>query len=266
MGNIDIESYKHVRLTQDGAVLTATLSNPGKKNAINRGMQFDLDRLWRDVDNDDSIGVVVLTGEGNAFCAGIDLSLLSDGDVEPVSAKWSRRSVRSRMYDMIDCETPIIAKVRGPAFGLGVNIALTADFVIATDDARLCDSHVKHGLTAGDGGVLIALMVGFRRAKELLMLGQEISGKEAAEIGLITKSVPEAELDDVVADYARRITEVAPLALSWTKLSLNTMLKQLSLGGFETSVAYDLFSVKTEDVKEGATAFMEKRKPQWKGR
>jgi enoyl-CoA hydratase len=265
MPAIDIDSYHHLRLAQDGNILTATISNPGKKNAINYGLQLDLDRLWREVDHDDNIRVVILTGEGDAFCAGIDLSILTEPRQNTGTQKFSRKSVRSRMYDMLDCETPIIAKVRGPAFGLGVNIALAADFVIAADNARLCDSHVKHGLAAGDGGILTALMVGFRHAKELLMLSQELSGTQAAEIGLITRAVPNEQLDQVVNDYATRIAEAPPLAITWTKLSLNTMLKQLTIGAFETSVAYDMYTVRTDDVKEGATAFIEKRKPQFKG-
>src|SRR5437588_224758 len=88
-----------------------------------------------------------------------------------------------RVFDIVDCETPAIAKVRGPAYGMGVNIVLACDFVIAADDARFCDSHVKNGITAGDGGVaFFPLMIRFRKAKEMLMLGDPISGAEAADI------------------------------------------------------------------------------------
>jgi enoyl-CoA hydratase len=267
MPNIDLESYEHVRLRRDGPVLTATITNPEKKNAVNRGITGDFSRLWRDVDADEDVRVVVLTGAGNAFCAGVDLStLVASPGSELRRRKAEAKGIRDRIFDILDCETPVIAKVRGPAYGMGVNIALACDFVIAADDARLCDSHVKNGITAGDGGVpLIPLMIGFRRAKEMLMLGEPISGKEAAEIGLINRSAPEDELDGVVAEYASKLAAGPPLALSWTKLSLNILLKQMTLGAFETSIAYDILSLRTNDVQEGSTAFLEKRAPNFTG-
>jgi enoyl-CoA hydratase len=268
MPAIDIDRYEHVRLRRDGPVLTATITNPAKKNAVNRGIQDDFARLWRDVDGDPDLRVVVLTGEGNAFCSGVDLSTLSGGDA-PVQRREraTAKGIRDRIFDILDCETPVIAKVRGPAYGMGVNIALACDFVIAADDARLCDSHVKNGIAAGDGGVpLFPLLVGFRRAKEMLMLGEPITGKEAAEMGLINRSVPEDRLDATVEEYAAKLVAGPPLALSWTKLSLNVLMKQLTLGAFETSIAYDMLTLRTDDVEEGSRAFVEKRPPRFTGR
>ncbi|MET0629091.1 MAG: enoyl-CoA hydratase-related protein [Acidimicrobiia bacterium] len=270
MTSIDIESYEHVRVAIDErGILTATITNPEKKNAVNAGISGDFDRLWRDIDGDPSVRVVVLTGEGNAFCAGLDLAVLAgtaDRQRDPRRAKAQAKGIRDRVFDIVDCETPTIAKVRGPAYGMGVNIALACDFVIAADDARFCDSHVKNGITAGDGGVaFFPLMIGFRRAKEMLMLGDPISGTEAAEYGLINRAVPEAELDDLVEEWAARLAEGPPLALAWTKLSLNVLMKQLVLGAFETSIAYDMLSLRTNDVTEGSQAFIEKRKPNFTG-
>lgn len=124
----------------------------------------------------------------------------------------------------------------------------------------------RTGSPQATGGVpLIPLMIGFRRAKEMLMLGEPMSGKEAAEIGLINRSAPEDELDAMVAEYANKLAAGPPLALSWTKLSLNILLKQITLGAFETSIAYDILSLRTNDVQEGSTAFLEKRAPNFTG-
>jgi enoyl-CoA hydratase len=271
MAPINTASYEHVRLSIDErGILTATITNPDKKNAVNGGIASDLDRLWREIDDDLDVRVVVLTGEGNAFCAGLDLSYLATGaslsGQTPRRQKAAAKGIRDRVFDILDCETPTIAKVRGPAYGMGVNIALACDFVIAADDARFCDSHVKNGITAGDGGVaFFPLMIGFRRAKEMLMLGEPISGTEAAAIGLTNKAVPDDELDATVDDLARRLAEGPPLAQAWTKLSLNVMLKQMALGAFETSIAYDMLSLRTDDVTEGSKAFMEKRAPKFTG-
>jgi enoyl-CoA hydratase len=270
MRPIDVDAYEHVRLAKDDrGILTATITNPAKKNAVNDGIGDDLARLWRDVDADVEIRVVVLTGHGDAFCSGVDLTALTaDGpDMNIVRPpKAAAKVIRERIFDILDCETPVIAKVRGPAYGMGVNLALACDFVIASETARFCDSHVKNAIVAGDGGVaLFPLMIGFRRAKEMLMLGDSITGVEAAGIGLINKAVPDDELDATVDALAVRLAEGPPLAQAWTKLSLNTMLKQLVLGAFETSIAYDILSVTTDDVVEGSTAFVEKRKPRFTG-
>jgi enoyl-CoA hydratase len=270
MGTIDVDAYEHVRLHMDDrGILTATITNRGKKNAVNAGISRDLDRLWRDVDADSDIRVVMLTGDGDAFCAGLDLSVLAgiaERGVDPRRVKAEAKGIRDRVFDIVDCETPTVAKVRGPAYGMGVNIALACDFVVAAEDARFCDSHVKNGITAGDGGVaFFPLMIGFRRAKEMLMLGDPITGKEAAEYGLINKAVPDAELDEAAETLAVRLAEGPPLALAWTKLSINVLLKQLVLGAFETSIAYDMLSLRTNDVTEGSQAFLEKRKPRFTG-
>jgi enoyl-CoA hydratase len=270
MTAIDTTAYEHVRLSMgDRGILTATITNPRKRNAVDAHVAGDLDRLWREIDADADIRVVVLTGEGDAFCAGLDLSTLAGGDgagASPRRPKAMAKSIRDRVFDIVDCETPTVAKVRGPAYGMGVNIALACDFVLAADDARFCDSHVKNGITAGDGGVaFFPLMIGFRRAKEMLMLGDPISGAEAAEIGLINSAHPDAELDAAVDDLAVRLAEGPPLALAWTKLSLNALLKQLVLGAFETSIAYDMLSLRTDDVTEGSRAFLEKRPPEFTG-
>lgn len=270
MTAIDTSAYEHVRLSMgDRGILTATITNPTKKNAVNAGISGDLDRLWREIDADTDIRVVVLTGEGDAFCAGLDLSYLTSDQpagATPRRQKAAAKGIRDRVFDIIDCETPTIAKVRGPAYGMGVNIALACDFVLAADDARFCDSHVKNGITAGDGGVaFFPLMIGFRRAKEMLMLGDPISGTEAAEFGLINYAYPDAELDAAVDALAIRLAEGPPLALAWTKLSINVLLKQLVLGAFETSIAYDMLSLRTDDVAEGSQAFIEKRPPKFTG-
>lgn len=270
MPEIDLESYTGVILCKRGSVLYAELNNPEKKNALNPSMQSDLNRLWREVDEDDEVHVIVLSGKGDAFCAGVDLkAIASSTDPEsqppsrPFSVKWSRRA----FWGMLDCEKPIISKVRGPAYGLGVSICLSADIVIASDNARFSDSHVKNGIAPGDGGpALWPLLIGFNRAKEHLMLGDAITAAEAAEMGLINHMLPDAELDQFVDDMADRLAGGAPLAIRFAKLSVNVMLKQLFAGAFETSLAYDMLTLRTEDVHEGAQAFVERRPPRFTGR
>ena len=122
------------------------------------------------------------------------------------------------------------------------------------------------GIAAGDGGVALwPLLVGFHRAKEFLMLGDVIPARRAEEIGLINHCVPDDELDAFVDEMARRLADGAPRAISWTKLAMNIVLKQLTAGAFEASVAYDMMTLRMDDAREGSTAFMEKRAPRFTG-
>jgi enoyl-CoA hydratase len=268
MTTLDLDSYTGLKLRKQGRILYANLDNPSRRNALTATMISDLHRLWTEVDEDDEVYVVVLSGEGDAFCAGVDLSGLAQrsGPERAEPRRFSVKGPRDTFWRMLDCETPIISKVRGPAYGLGVNICLSADIVIASENARFCDSHVKNGIAPGDGGaVLWPLLVGFHRAKEFIMLGEPIGAQRASDIGLINYCVPDEELDAFVDEMANKLAEGPPLAIAFAKLSVNTMLKQVMAGAFETSMAYDMLTLRTNDVKEGATAFIEKRAPNFTG-
>jgi enoyl-CoA hydratase len=264
---IDPSRYEWIKIDKrEDGVATLTLNNPRRKNAVPRPMHRELERIWDEIDADDDIRVVVLTGEGDAFCAGTDLSVQDQDNQAGRKGRPPTRSARRLFWNMLDAEKPIIAKVRGPAYGVGVNIALACDMVIAAEGARFCDSHVRMGIAPGDGGAaLFPLLLGFHRAKEYLMLGEPIEARKAAEIGLINYCVAEAELDGFVDGYARRLAAGAPLAISYGKMSVNLLLKQMTAGAFETSLAYDQLTLFTDDHKEGAKAFLEKRPPSFKG-
>ena len=255
-----------IRLEKKDGVATLTISNPKRKNAMSRPMHRVFEQVWEEIDSDDEIRVVILTGEGDAFCAGTDLSVQDSENKSGRKGRPPTRSARRLFWNMLDCEKPVIAKVKGVAYGLGVNIALAADIVVAAEGARLCDSHVRMAIAPGDGGAaLYPLLIGFHRAKELLMTGEPVDAKRAAEIGLINHCVPEVEIDAFVDELAAKLAKGPPLAISYTKLSINAMLKQMMAGAFETSLAYDQLTLFTEDHAEGVRAFLEKRKPNFSG-
>ncbi len=264
----DYSRYEHLILERDRErrVLTITLSNPGKKNALTPQMQGELEYIFDDAWADEEINVIILTGQGDAFCAGADMSNLSNEASQGRPGTPPTRGVKRLFYSMLDCEKPIIAKVRGPAYGLGVNLALAADVVYVSETAKLCDSHVRAGIAPGDGGaVLWPLLIGFHRAKEYLMTGDALSGAEAAAIGLVNRCFPDDALDVAVETLANRLAQGSPLAISYAKSSVNVMLKQLMAGAFEASLAYDLLTLKTEDHKEALQALTERRPPRFSG-
>ena len=266
MTSINVSAYETLNISKSDGIVTIALNNPARKNAVGRRMHEELERVWDDVDADDDIRVAILTGEAGTFCAGTDLGAQQKRNDEGRSGRPRTRSARRLFWTMLDCEKPIIAKVRGHAYGLGVNIALACDMVFAAETAKFCDSHVKHGIAPGDGGAALwPLLIGFHRAKEYILTGEPLDGKRAAEIGLINHALPDDALDAAVEAMARKLADGAPLAISYGKLSVNAMLKQLVAGAFETSMAYDQLTLFTKDHKEGAAAFMEKRKPRFVG-
>jgi len=266
----DYSRYTGLKLSFDGGVATVTLSNPGKKNACTMRQQDELTTIWDDLWVDPEVRVVILTGEGGDFCAGADVSDLaqasSSSEVEVNYVNRNTRYARKHVMGIVDFEKPVIAKVRGVAYGMGVNMALACDMVFASDTARFCDSHVKIGLVAGDGGVLLwPFAIGAHRAKEYLMTGDPVPAKVAAEIGLINRCMPDEELDEFVDTMVQKLLALPPHAVNYTKFSINQVLKNVAGSAFETSLGYEVYSMKMDDVTEATAAFVEKRKGTFTG-
>jgi enoyl-CoA hydratase len=247
------DAYKALKLSLDAGVMTVTLSNPARKNALTPRMLDELTTVWQDLAADPAVQIIVLTGDGRDFCAGGDRPR---GHVE-----------RPHVLCVIDCPKPTLAKVRGVAYGLGVNLALACDMVFVSEEARLCDSHIKAGMVAGDGGVLLwPLLVGMHRAKEYLMTGEPIPGPVAAEMGLVNRCVPGDLLDAEVDAMAQRLRALPPIAVNRTKMALNLAMRQMTGPAFETSHAWELLSMASEDFGEATRAFVEKRQGVYTGR
>jgi enoyl-CoA hydratase len=257
--------YERIRIERVGRIMTLTLSNPAKMNAVDGRMHRELADVFYDIQEDESVDVVVLTGEGKAFCAGGDIEWMkrsNEGKEKGPSVIEGRKIV----FGLLDLEKPIIAKVRGPAIGLGCTIALFCDVIFAADTARFADPHVKVGVVAGDGGAVIwPQLVGYARAKEYLMTGDPVSGTEAERIGLINHVVPDADLDARVDAFAKKLAAGAPQAIKYTKVSVNLRLKEIAHTILDASMAYEMVTFKTNDHKEAVASFLEKRKPNFTG-
>ena len=266
----DYSRYQALKLSLEDGIMTVTLSNPGKRNAVTMRMQDELANIWEDLWVDPEVKAIILTGEGDDFCSGADMGDLAEAaasDEQVVSyVNRCTRYARKHVLGILECEKPVIAKVRGVAYGMGVNMALACDMVFASDNARFCDSHVKVGLVAGDGGVLLwPMAVGIHRAKEYLMTGDPIPAKVAAEIGLINRCMPDDELDEHVRKLVDKLMALPPHAVNYTKASINQLLKQVALPAFETSLAYEIYTMKMDDVQEATNAFVQKRPAKFTG-
>ena len=265
----DLSGYQTIKVDREGDILLLTLNRPERLNAVNGQMHTELAHIFLDADRDQESNVIVLTGAGRAFCAGGDVS----GMTSESGSNLIQEGVRIRgeghqvVETLLAVEKPIIAMVNGPAVGLGATIALLCDVIVATEDAKIGDTHVKVGLVAGDGGAVIwPLLVGVARAKEYLMTGDLITGKEAAAMGLVNHAVAQDELRGYTMALARKLADQMPFAVRATKAAVNRILRRQVLEVMDACLAWEEMSMKMADHREAAAAFIERRKPQFVGR
>jgi enoyl-CoA hydratase len=263
---MDYGSYKELEVSRQDRVVTVTINRPEVRNAINAGLHHELGRIFIDLDDDAECDVVVLTGAGGYFCGGGDIGWVLSLNNNLVESSAAIKTDRRIQNSLLDLEKPIIAKVRGPAIGLGCSLALFCDFVYATPDATFADPHVSVGLVAGDGGAVIwPQLIGYARARRYLLTGDPIKGGEAARIGLITESVADEELDATVDGLAARLSSGATHAIKWTKSSINAGLKVTANAIIDRAGAFENLSQMTNDNRSALEAFLAKEKPKFTG-
>ena len=263
----DYSKFEKVLAKQDGKLLTMTLNRPHALNSVGDGMHEDLVDIFKLATTDDSVGAILLKGEGRAFCAGGDINEMGSQVMTPPIRVKSTFNSKDLLYTMFDVPQPIICAVQGYAMGLGATIALFCDIVIAAEDAVFADTHVHVGLVAGDGGaVLWPLLLPFGVAKYHLLTGDRLSGAEAARTGMIAKAVPADKLLEEATGVAQRLAEGATLALQWTKTACNQVLRERMNLVLDIGLALEGATFLSEDFREASTAFGEKRKPAFKGR
>jgi enoyl-CoA hydratase len=262
-----MSAYTTLRLERLGQVLRVTIDHPTSElNAVDAALHRDLTALFAALRREEEARVVILTGRGRAFSAGGDFAWFPQLR-DPQRMEALRRDAKQLVGDLLDVEVPIVAAVNGYAMGLGASIALLCDAIFMADTATIGDPHVRVGLVAGDGGVAIwPLAVGPARAKEYLLTGDPLTAVEAERIGLVNRVVPAAALEIEALRFAERLAAGAPLAVRYTKLAVNKLVKDALNVAFDTSTAYELVTFRSEDHQEALAALREKRPPVFKGR
>lgn len=263
----DYSHYQHLKIDLTDGVAILTFNRPEALNAVNKLMHTELSQIYHDLNEDNRVKAVVVTGAGRAFSAGGDIKWAQHHAENPGPTRELMREAKKIIDDMLDLRIPLIAAVNGPASGLGATLALFADIVIASDKAKFADSHVKAGAVAGDGGCVIwPLLVGVHRAKEFLMTGDTVDAREAERIGLVNRVVEEQELLPTALNLARRLVSGPSLAISFTKMAMNKRLKQDVNLILDSSLAWEEQTFYTEDYKEATASFLEKRRPTFQGK
>ena len=244
-------------------ILQIVLDSPGRLNATDARMHEELAHVWRDVDADPEVSVVMIRGAGDAFSAGGDLELVEAiaDDFATRTRVW--REARAMVYNIIDCSKPLVSAMHGPAVGAGLVCGLLADVSIAAKSARIIDGHTRLGVAAGDHAAIIwPLLCGMAKAKYHLLLCEPISGEEAERIGLVALAVDEGDLFDRALEVAKRLAAGSPTAIRWTKHALNNWLRMMG-PTFDNSLALEFLGFTGPDIREGLASLKEKRAPEF---
>jgi 2-(1,2-epoxy-1,2-dihydrophenyl)acetyl-CoA isomerase len=255
----------NVKLSIDAGIATVTLDRPEKMNALSEEMYADMTRIFADLQSDDGVRAVILTGAGKAFCSGSDVGGMANVDIISNRARMKRRY--RMITNLVNLEKPVIAAVNGACVGIGFSVALACDLVIASDNAKFSQIFKKIGLVP-DGGSIFFLVqqLGLARAKELVYTARMLPAEEAREWGLVTRVVPQAELDAAAQALARELADSATYALGLAKKMFQSMYSPSLEALLETELLSQATARLTDDHKEGLAAFAEKRKAKFTGR
>ncbi len=255
----------NIKVTLDEGIATVLLDRADKLNALSGEMYHELADTFRRLNEDDAVRVVLLTGAGRAFCAGGDVGSMGGYDV--VSGRKRSKGHQQMILALHHLEKPVIAAVRGPAAGIGASMALACDLIIASDTAYLLMAFKNVGIPP-DGGAIYFLTqhLGLARAKEIVYSARKLPAAEAKDMGLVSRVVPDDQLETASLELAREIAGSATYALTLAKRMFQYMyvptLEQL----LEMEVLAICGARMTEDHVEGVTAFKEKRKPRFRGK
>ena len=250
-----------ILVRHEGEISTITFNRPERLNALDPATLLEFMDVTHEEDLEPETNAIVLTGAGRAFTAGGDIKSFGSAPDHRVNRRgWHL------VYRMLEVEKPVVAMVNGPAMGFGLTIALLSDLIIAADDAVLGDPHVELGAVAGDGvAIVLPLLIGPHRAKELLLLGRAVSGADAAEWGMIHKSVPGAELAGAVDSLVDELRVGATVALGLTKHCINGALNGSLTEAMEREGMAIELSSRSADFREGLSAFQDRRDPTFEG-
>lgn len=259
-------SYKFLLFEKENGIATVTLNRPEVYNALNDEITFELQDAFRETAKDESIRVVILTGQGKAFCAGQDLKASSSAEKRSFMDSLHKR-YNPLIRAMRGLPKPVICRLNGVAAGAGCSIALACDMIIAAENATLIEVFINIGLVPDSGSsFFLPRLTGMAKAFELCTMGSRITADEGVRLGLINRCIPEGQLDSVVKEHADYFSNAPTKAIGLIKKMLNksahaTLDEMLDYEAYCQEIAGS-----SSDYREGVAAFIEKRKPQFTGK
>ena len=270
MGDFEPVDGLQVALGSDG-VLRLTLDRPEKRNAIDDSMLFGLIETIEAANRDEAVRAVLLTGTGDHFCSGANIVARNapSGERPRVGSIQRRLPAQAHRLVPLVCtvQVPVVCAARGYVAGIGLHLAVASDFAVVADDATLWEPFSQRGFTPDSGGTwLLPRRVGPTRARELLLLGRRLTGTEAAEWQLVHRAVPAGEVDAAAEEIVQQLASGPTVSLGLTKW----LLHQGEARALDDHLADEAFALelssRSEDFREGLSAFQEKREPRFRGR
>ncbi len=257
--------YEHLRRTDEGPVATVTLRRPEARNALDAALIGEITRCFEELADDESVRVVVLTGEGPSFCAGADVGYMRDTAAFSYEENLEDARRLADMFLAVDgLPKPVVARVRGAAIGGGVGLVAAADVAVAEERTRFAFSEVRLGIAPATIAPFVVRKIGYSQARALFLTGERFDAGRAREIGLVHEAVPEAELDAAVERTVARLLQGGPAA----QAAVKELLRQIE--ATEPMEALGLMTNRIaelrigEEGQEGLGAFLEKREPRWR--
>ncbi len=259
--------YKTILLERKPGWARIFLNRPEAMNAFNQDMRDELAAALKELEKDEDIRVIVITGKGRAFSAGADLKEIDSYGGDPVRFQNENSRSFHGLFNLIeDLEKPVIAVLNGMTFAGGLELALACDIIIAAEDINVGDQHANFGLMPGGGGTQrLPRVLGTKRALKFILTGEWLTGKEAERIGLVSQAVPASELESATEELVANLAAKSPLAAKWIK----KLVYQGANMGLKEALELEVMTIalhfQSQDWKEGIAAFKEKRKPRFTG-
>lgn len=248
-----------------GSVAHILLKRPKVFNSFNRDMAMAMQEALDQCRDDDGVRCVVIRGEGKAFCAGQDLQEVTDpkGPTLTCIVRDHYNPIIERIRNL---NKPVLAAVNGVAAGAGANIALACDVVVACESASFIQAFSKIGLIPDSGGTFfLPRLIGFQRASAIMMLGDKVAARDAENMGMIYRAVSDENFDATIDELANKLADLPTKGLAYTKLALNQSMQNNLTMQLALEEQLQTRAATTDDYKEGVSAFLEKRKPNFKG-
>ncbi len=256
-------AYKTIVVADHDPIRTITLHRPEQRNAMTPEMQMELIEALEGTASS-AARVLVLTGANDAFCSGLDIAVLREMRCKsPLEYRADAERIARLFLALYDLPIPTIAVVHGPAIAGGAGLAILCDFTLATPEAKFGFTEVRIGFVPALVSVFLALQLGGKHARNLLLTGRIIGAKEAHRIGLVSELVPHEELAQRVQSLADTLLANSPQSLTATKKLLASQNKGWLDAAIEAALEANAQSRETADFQEGVAAFLEKRKPEW---
>jgi 2-(1,2-epoxy-1,2-dihydrophenyl)acetyl-CoA isomerase len=259
-------NYETLHITIQDKVAYITLNRPDRLNSFDMKLGHELYDVLQIVAQNDEIRAVVLRGTGKGFCGGGDVKKMYAAKDKPRFLRDLTRAIHRCVIEMRTMEKPIIAAVNGAAFGAGLSLTLACDIIIAVKDAKMSTAFIGIGLAPGCGTQFVTKLIGYQRACEYILTSKTFTAEEAYQIGMINKVVDADKLDAVVEDVVSAFRTLPPIAVGKAKMLINKSLDNDMISHLELESKTAAWSAGTEDFTEGVTAFVEKRKPTFKGK